>query len=195
MRMPSLLLLLLHPQVTTDMLLWWFNNLEGSATYPGDGQQWPKYLMWHPRDHIHQTTLTSPDTSPAADSASTPPAPPPPPPEPAAAAAAAAAEHKAAAPLWEICEFFLCSNPAGYTAGSYPGPQATQHELLIKAVTVLKQLDTKGLWLTVPSNTGLGETFWNLRHSWVDTPHGVLINSTQVIGVVEPAWRPLWFAR
>jgi hypothetical protein len=188
MSMPSLLL---HPQVTTDMLLWWFNNLQGSATYPGDGQQWPKYIMWHPRDHIYQTTLKSHDTYPGSASASIPSAPLPPPPP----AAAAAAEHIAAASLWEICEFFQCSNPAGYTAGSYPGPQATQHELLIKAVTVLKQLDTKGLWLTVPSKTGLGETFWNLRHSWLDTPDGVLINSTQVVGVVEAAWRPLWFAR
>jgi hypothetical protein len=169
------------------MLLWWFNNLEGSATYPGDGQQWPKYLMWHPRDHTYQTTLNSPNTSHVASAASTPPTPP--------AAAAAEEEDTAAAPLWEICEFFQCSNPTGYTAGSYPGPQATQHELLIKAVTVLKQLDGNGLWLTVPTKTGLGETFWNLRHSWVDTPDGVLINSTQVVGVVEPAWRPLWFAR
>jgi hypothetical protein len=159
------------------MLLWWFRNLEGDATYPGDGQQWPKYLMWHPRDHIYQTTRNS---------------------ETASAPTAATADAEAAAtaePLWEICEFFQCSNPHGYTTATYPGLTATQHELLIKAVTVVKQLDGQGLWLSVPSSTGLGETFWNLRHSWVDTPDGVLINSTQVVGVVEPAWRPMWFAR
>jgi hypothetical protein len=134
--------------------------------------------MWHPRDHVYQTTL-APEAPHTANTS------------PTAAASAAAA----AAPLWEICEFFQCSNPDGYTAGSYPGPQATRHELLIKAVTVVKQLGSTGLWLSVPSSTGLGETFWNLRHSWADTPDGVVVNSSQVVGVVEPAWRPLWFAR
>ncbi|MES3017503.1 MAG: hypothetical protein V4721_06990 [Bacteroidota bacterium] len=37
--------------VTPKMLLWWFQNLGGEMTY--QGQTYPKYLVWHPRDHIH----------------------------------------------------------------------------------------------------------------------------------------------
>jgi hypothetical protein len=37
--------------VTPQMLFWWFNNLEGEMTYKG--QKYPKYLVWHPKDHIH----------------------------------------------------------------------------------------------------------------------------------------------
>lgn len=36
--------------VTTDMLGWWFQNLDGIARYRG--QSLPAYLLWHPRDHI-----------------------------------------------------------------------------------------------------------------------------------------------
>lgn len=37
--------------VTPKMLLWWFQNLGGEMTYKG--KTYPKYLVWHPRDHIH----------------------------------------------------------------------------------------------------------------------------------------------
>jgi DAPG hydrolase PhiG domain len=37
--------------VTPAMLLWWFQNIGGEAIV--DGQQFPRYLLWHPRDHIH----------------------------------------------------------------------------------------------------------------------------------------------
>lgn len=82
--------------------------------------------------------------------------------------------------LWEICELFMCTKPEGWTVGTYPGAAAAGNEQVVKAVTELKQLDSSGLWLSVPSSTGLGETFWNLRHHWLDTLTGVLINSTQV---------------
>ena len=37
--------------VTPPMLRWWFENLGQSMTY--QGQVYPRYLLWHPRDHIH----------------------------------------------------------------------------------------------------------------------------------------------
>lgn len=37
--------------VTPAMLCWWFENLGQTMTY--EGQTWPRYLLWHPRDHIH----------------------------------------------------------------------------------------------------------------------------------------------
>jgi hypothetical protein len=37
--------------VTPKMLLWWFQNLGGEMTYKGNS--YPKYLVWHPKDHIH----------------------------------------------------------------------------------------------------------------------------------------------
>ena len=37
--------------VSPKMLLWWFQNLGGEMTY--QGKTYPKYLVWHPRDHIH----------------------------------------------------------------------------------------------------------------------------------------------
>ena len=37
--------------ITPPMLRWWFENIGGTMQYKG--QTYPKYLMWHPRDHIH----------------------------------------------------------------------------------------------------------------------------------------------
>ena len=37
--------------VTPPMLRWWFENLGKTMTYRGT--VYPRYLLWHPRDHIH----------------------------------------------------------------------------------------------------------------------------------------------
>jgi hypothetical protein len=37
--------------VTRQMLLWWFQNIGGEMTYKG--KTYPRYLVWHPKDHIH----------------------------------------------------------------------------------------------------------------------------------------------
>ena len=37
--------------VTPTMLRWWFENL--GQTMSIEGQTYPRYLLWHPRDHIH----------------------------------------------------------------------------------------------------------------------------------------------
>ena len=37
--------------VSPAMLRWWFENLGQTMTY--QGTTYPRYLMWHPRDHIH----------------------------------------------------------------------------------------------------------------------------------------------
>ena len=37
--------------VSPPMLRWWFENLGGTMTYRG--VVYPRYLLWHPRDHIH----------------------------------------------------------------------------------------------------------------------------------------------
>lgn len=37
--------------VTPPMLRWWFENLGQSMTFRG--ASYPRYLLWHPRDHIH----------------------------------------------------------------------------------------------------------------------------------------------
>ena len=36
--------------ITPAMLVWWFQNLEGDLTV--GGRTWPRYLVWHPVDHI-----------------------------------------------------------------------------------------------------------------------------------------------
>lgn len=36
--------------VTPEMLLWWFRNLEGDCEI--DGRRYPRYRVWHPRDHV-----------------------------------------------------------------------------------------------------------------------------------------------
>jgi hypothetical protein len=36
--------------VTPPMLVWWFSNLEGDIEVAG--RTWPRYLVWHPVDHI-----------------------------------------------------------------------------------------------------------------------------------------------
>jgi hypothetical protein len=37
--------------VTPVMLRWWFENLGQDMTF--GGKSYPRYLLWHPRDHIH----------------------------------------------------------------------------------------------------------------------------------------------
>jgi len=37
--------------VTPAMLGWWFQNIEGTMEHLG--QTYPRYLVWHPIDHIH----------------------------------------------------------------------------------------------------------------------------------------------
>jgi hypothetical protein len=37
--------------VSPRMLRWWFENLARSMVYRG--RTYPRYLLWHPRDHIH----------------------------------------------------------------------------------------------------------------------------------------------
>jgi hypothetical protein len=37
--------------VTPAMLDWWFRNIEGTMAHMG--QTYPRYLVWHPIDHIH----------------------------------------------------------------------------------------------------------------------------------------------
>lgn len=37
--------------VTPPMLRWWFENLGKTMSY--QGTVYPRYLLWHPRDHIH----------------------------------------------------------------------------------------------------------------------------------------------
>ncbi len=37
--------------VTPPMLRWWFENLGETMTH--EGVPYPRYLLWHPRDHIH----------------------------------------------------------------------------------------------------------------------------------------------
>ena len=36
--------------VTPEMLHWWFGNIEGTMEYTG--RIYPRYLVWHPLDHI-----------------------------------------------------------------------------------------------------------------------------------------------
>jgi hypothetical protein len=37
--------------VTPQMLFWWFQNIGGDMSY--QGKMYPKYLVWHPKDHIY----------------------------------------------------------------------------------------------------------------------------------------------
>lgn len=36
--------------VTPEMLVWWFQNLEGDMEL--EGRRLPRYRVWHPRDHV-----------------------------------------------------------------------------------------------------------------------------------------------
>src|ERR1700754_2274135 len=37
-------------QVTPEMLAWWYGHITGTMPYAG--KTWPRYLVWHPLDHI-----------------------------------------------------------------------------------------------------------------------------------------------
>lgn len=41
--------------ITPAMLHWWFLNIEG--TIEVQGQTYPRYLVWHPLDHIHYAVV------------------------------------------------------------------------------------------------------------------------------------------
>jgi hypothetical protein len=62
-------------------------------------------------------------------------------------------------------------------------------------VTELAQLGSHSMSLTVPTRMGIGSSLWQLHHTWRDTPQGLVVGSSQVVGVVEPGWRPVWYAR
>ena len=48
--------------VTPAMLDWWFRNIEGTMEHMG--QTYPRYLVWHPIDHIHfELARRAPDGS------------------------------------------------------------------------------------------------------------------------------------
>jgi hypothetical protein len=48
--------------VTPEMLSWWYGHVSGTMRYAGE--VWPRYLVWHPLDHIAYDV-----TSPATDGA------------------------------------------------------------------------------------------------------------------------------
>ncbi|MBI4608327.1 MAG: hypothetical protein HY726_04895 [Candidatus Rokubacteria bacterium] len=53
--------------VTPQMLVWWFRNIEGKMEL--GGKTYPRYLVWHPIDHIHYKVETRlPDGSVGAGS-------------------------------------------------------------------------------------------------------------------------------
>ena len=41
--------------VTTEMLTWWFGHVSGTMRYAG--REYPRYLVWHPLDHVSYTVL------------------------------------------------------------------------------------------------------------------------------------------
>jgi len=48
--------------VSPEMLYWWYGNIEGTMHYLG--QEYPRYLVWHPLDHIqYRVVRRSPDGS------------------------------------------------------------------------------------------------------------------------------------
>jgi DAPG hydrolase PhiG domain len=48
--------------VTPAMIDWWFQNIAGTMEHMG--QTYPRYLVWHPIDHIHfELTRRAPDGS------------------------------------------------------------------------------------------------------------------------------------
>ena len=38
--------------VTPETLAWWYRHVIGEVEYAG--RQWPRYLVWHPLDHMPQ---------------------------------------------------------------------------------------------------------------------------------------------
>lgn len=89
----------------------------------------------------------------------------------------------------------MCPDQTGYTSANYePGPQHDS-DYIIKEVTQLQQLDGHSVTMTVPTRLGIGSSLWQLQHTWQDSPQGLVVNSSQRVGVVQPAWRPLWYAK
>lgn len=41
--------------VTPEMLIWWYGHISGDMSYAG--AIWPRYLVWHPLDHITYEVL------------------------------------------------------------------------------------------------------------------------------------------
>jgi DAPG hydrolase PhiG domain len=42
--------------VTPEMLAWWYRHVIGEMAYAGG--RWPRYLVWHPLDHISYTVVS-----------------------------------------------------------------------------------------------------------------------------------------
>jgi hypothetical protein len=43
-------------QVTPEMLAWWYTHVPGDMLYAGS--TWPRYLVWHPLDHVSYEATT-----------------------------------------------------------------------------------------------------------------------------------------
>lgn len=51
--------------VTAGMLSWWYGNVPGTMTYAG--KEYPRYLVWHPLDHISYDVVGGHALHPEAD--------------------------------------------------------------------------------------------------------------------------------
>ncbi|HEY4567936.1 MAG TPA: hypothetical protein VIH10_00680 [Kribbella sp.] len=49
-------------QVTPEMLAWWYTHIPGDMQYAGT--TWPRYLVWHPLDHISYQAMTPGEIGP-----------------------------------------------------------------------------------------------------------------------------------
>lgn len=89
----------------------------------------------------------------------------------------------------------MCSSTTGYNTHNYqPGPEHVE-DYVIKEVTEDVSVGSNTYIMTVPTMLGIGLSCWHLQHAWQDTPDGLLVTSSQVVGVEQPGWRPLWYTR
>ncbi|KAI8468961.1 MAG: hypothetical protein J3K34DRAFT_425419 [Monoraphidium minutum] len=151
------------PGVTSEMVEWWFNgNVDGDMTL--NGAVWPRYLVWHPRDHLSQTTLL---------------------PGPVAGNATGAA--------WSIIEFFMSNNATGYLRSSPRGSWSANYETFIAITVHQLDRNTLDMRITIPYfNTVPLRLLHEWKDVTVDGKPALACTSTMYIGIQPPIDSPFW---
>lgn len=152
--------------ITSQMMIWWLNNVDGDMVNPKDGKSYQRQLMWHPRDHVQHIT-TKPGPTPGS----------------------------ALGASWYIAELFAAKKAKGYVSKDNSCRWKSQYYANIDVV--IDRLDASG-WsflvrFSVDAVPALGVpafTFVAFRetHEWADSPDGLQLNSTQLIGTKDPPY-------
>lgn len=169
--------------VTPEALRWWFEGgVEGTMAHPLDGKVYARYLVWHPRDHVSQTTLLRGGRGAGSGASGGG--------EGSGSGASGGGEGSSVDGAWWLLkEFFLGGvggERGGWVAsdGAGDGGCAWAGECYTKAALRVEALDDSGLRLGFALPWRPDRPLVSLTHDWRPSPEGLVVTSTLAVGIV-----------